>query len=110
MTNPRHHIDIRKRIHQKHEAFPSNKLTVKFIDSWISLLGVLLIGSILPQAVQIWNNKDAANISIITWGFFTIWCLSMLTYGIIHRAKPIILTNVLSLPIYIFILIGIIIY
>jgi len=56
----------------------------------VGFLGILVI---LPQTLNIWISKDTSGVSLTTWSGFLIGSLFWLFYGIIHKEKPIILTN-----------------
>jgi uncharacterized protein with PQ loop repeat len=57
--------------------------------------GVVIIGPMmnLPQLFQIWINKSAKNISIITWASFALFSFIWLLYGLVHKEKPLIIMN-----------------
>ncbi len=96
MVHPHHHLHIRKRIHQKHEPYPSPKPFIRYLDRWVSVLGTVTSLAVLPQVLEIWAKESAENISILTWGLFTIWSYTMLLYGVVHKARPIIITYILA--------------
>ncbi|MBI2315006.1 hypothetical protein HYU93_03050 [Candidatus Daviesbacteria bacterium] len=64
-----------------------------FIDRGVYAVGILGVLVIIPQILKIWVDKDTNGVSIITWIGFFIGALFWLFYGIIHKEKPIILTN-----------------
>lgn len=110
MIHPLHHLDARRRFHLKHKPFPSNKLFVRYLDYWVTILGFVSSLAMLPQAFEIWQNQDATNVSLLTWGFFTLWALTMLIYGVVHNARPIIMTYIMSFIIDVAVVAGIIVY
>lgn len=64
----------------------------------------------IPQAIKIYSNKSAHDISIITWGFFLISNIVWLIWGIRRKLLPVILTYSLYMLVELAIVIGIIIY
>jgi len=105
-----HHFNIRKRIHQKHEKFPSNNKKVRILDRIIYVAGVLGPIMTLPQIIKIYFFKDASGISLITYLLFAIFSGVWLIYGIVHREKPIIISNILWVIFDIIVVIETIIY
>lgn len=105
-----HHFHIRKRIHQKFEQYPHP-------DKWKRRMDKLIYGAVffsplmtLPQIAEIWLYKNAAGVSTISWvAYFTV-AVFWLGYGILHKDKPIICTNVIWLVLDLVIVIGTIIY
>jgi len=50
----------------------------------------------LPQIFEIWFvDKSAAGVSVITWTAFVLMAIVWLVYGIVHRQRPIIISNTL---------------
>lgn len=107
MVHPQHHINIRKRIYQKYQPYPSNKNFIRYLDRWVSVLGTVTALAVLPQVMEIWDKQSAENISLLTWGLFTIWAYTMLLYGFVHKAKPIIVTYIFASILNTLVVIGI---
>lgn len=57
----------------------------------------LTTASFAPQLVRIWRLKHAEGISVVTFSMFAVGILFWLVYGILQRAWPIIIANVLTL-------------
>ncbi len=111
MSHPLYHKHIRKRVNSKKlKPFPSNKLFVRALDSWVSFLGIAMSFSVLPQVIKIYGNKTTEGLSIITWAVFTLWGITMLIYGLVHSSKPIIATYLIGTVLYGLVFIGIVIY
>lgn len=64
----------------------------------------------LPQAITIYANQSAENVSIFTWGFFLVADIVWLLYAIRHRLPPLVLLYIIYLLVEASIVIGIIIY
>lgn len=80
------------------------------LDLLVTFLGVSSVFAIIPQAVEIWAEKDAAQVSLITWAYFTLYVVVMLLYGLVHREKPIIMTYATNVVIYVVVVAGIVVY
>ena len=109
-TEGLHHAHIRKRIYQKHEPFPHPKKFKRFMDKAIFFVG--MIGPIMtvPQILKIWIDHLASGVSIVTWSTYIITGAFWLLYGIAHKEKPIILTNIAWIISEFLIVLGLLIY
>lgn len=87
-----HHFQLRKRIHEGLEAYPHPDKFKRVIDKLIFFVG--LVGPIMtiPQVTNIWIDKNAAGVSLITWSTYVVTSIFWLMYGISHKEKPIIVT------------------
>ncbi len=47
----------------------------------------------VPQITEVWNGSGKA--SLITWLAFTLGSFLGLAYGLVHRLRPLIFSNVL---------------
>ena len=109
-SHGQHHAHIRKRIHQKHEKYPHPNKTKRFMDKAIYVVGVFGPVMTVPQLIKIYVEKTTAGISLITWVAYLIVALFWLTYGVMHKEKPIIFTNILWISINIPIIVGTLLY
>lgn len=64
----------------------------------------------VPQAVEIFVERDASGLSLFSWLAFTAVALVFLAYAITHRIKPLIVAEALWLVVYAAIIPGILIY
>jgi uncharacterized protein with PQ loop repeat len=64
----------------------------------------------LPQLYAIYSRQSAANVSLLTWGFFSAASLAWLVYSIHHRLKPMIVSYSLFLIVEVVTVIGILLY
>ena len=64
----------------------------------------------IPQLIEIWLNKNASGVSVISWIAYLVGAMFWLFYGLVHREKPIIFTYGVWIVIDILIVIGTIIY
>ena len=66
------------------------------IDRLVSVIAVVGPFTTLPQIIEIWIvDKNAASISLVTWSLFLLMASIWLLYGIVHKARPIIISNAL---------------
>jgi len=108
MRNAEHHIHKRKRIHQLKQEYPHPK--IKLLDNIV--LGTSIVSPLtaVPQVYKIWFLQNTQGVSLLSWALFAVFAIPMLTYGIIHKYKPIIVLNVLWLIVHGFVISGIILY
>ncbi|HLC67342.1 MAG TPA: SemiSWEET family transporter [archaeon] len=101
-----HHFHKRMRI----EPYPSPNRWKKFLDKIIYI--IVFIGPVMtvPQVIDIWMGKNAAGVSIISWGAYTATSLFWLVYGIAHKDKPIIISSIAWAVLEILIVIGALVY
>jgi uncharacterized protein with PQ loop repeat len=64
----------------------------------------------IPQAREIWVNKSAANISLLTWGFALFAAAVWLIYALNIKNKPLLVSSVLWVAVEGTIVLGILVY
>lgn len=109
-TEGLHHYHVRKRIHQKHEPYPHPNKWKNFVDKAIFVIGAFGPIMTIPQLLEIWVGRNAAGVSIATWASYLFISSFWLTYGLIHREKPIIFVYILWIIMESMIVIGIFLY
>lgn len=82
----------------------------KVLDKLIYVVAVIGPLMTLPQVLKIWLGKDATGVSVISWGAFLLLNVFWLSYGIIHKEKPVILSACAFAVVELFIVIGTILY
>ncbi|MDO8508985.1 MAG: hypothetical protein Q7S27_04850 [Nanoarchaeota archaeon] len=82
----------------------------KLIDRLIYLAGIISPLITLPQLLNIWLEKNASGVSAISWTSYLIVACFWLSYGIIHKYKPIIFAYVIWIVLDALIIIGTILY
>ena len=105
-----HHFHKRKRIHQKHETYPHPDKFKRFIDKLILVVCVAAPVMTIPQVVKIWFEQNAMDVSALSWGSYLVFATIWLIYGVVHKEKPLIITNSLWIVLDILIVVGTIIY
>jgi len=109
MTDAFHHLQKRKRIHEKHEPYPHPDKWKRLLDSLIYVIGVLGPVMALPQLYLIWVDKVVAGVSAVSWGAFAFIAIFWIIYGFVHNEKPIIITYIGWFIVEILIVVGILI-
>lgn len=80
LTPAPHHLDDYQR-------------TIDRIVTIVAFIGPL---TSVPQILEIWVvDKSAAGVSVITWTLFVLMAVIWLLYGIVHKQRPIIISNAL---------------
>lgn len=64
----------------------------------------------LPQALKIWTEKSAANISLVSWIAMMIPSIIWVIYGLSNNQKPVAITNTAWIFVYLAIISGAILY
>ena len=72
-----------------------------FSASWIDIVGslaaILTTASFLPQAWHSFKTKDVSGVSLGMYSVFTVGVALWLVYGLLLRAWPIVVANVITL-------------
>jgi uncharacterized protein with PQ loop repeat len=109
-NQPLHHVSIRRRIYEKLEAYPSNKKIARLVDEGGYIFGIAGPLFSIPQLYAIWSTQNADGVSLFSWSAFTLGALFWIFYGIMHKEKPIIISQILWFFLQLGIVIGIILY
>jgi uncharacterized protein with PQ loop repeat len=64
----------------------------------------------VPQAISIYGNHDAEQVSAATWGFFLVASVVFTLYAIREHLKPLIVAYTLYTIVELIIVVGIILY
>lgn len=110
MPHPIHHLHKRKRVHKKKEPYPHPQPFKRWLDHFIYIIGCLgpLFGGV--QAYKIWDGKDAAGISLVTYAFLLFNDVVWFVYGAVHKEKPIMLMYALWFIVNSFVVCGTLLY
>ena len=109
-TKGMHHLHVRKRVHQNLEPFPHPNKYKAFLDKIIYVVGISGPIMTLPQVFKIYLEKSAGGVSLISWSWYLFTAIIWLFYAIVHKEKPLIISNIFWILIEIVIVIEIIIY
>jgi uncharacterized protein with PQ loop repeat len=105
-----HHMHERESIYKNLEPIPHPDPFKRFYDKFILIVGPLGPFIALPQLYKVWIEHDVAGVSPYTWGGLAIVAIIWVTYGVLHQAKPIMLTYALWIIMNSSIAIGVLIY
>lgn len=97
---------------KRHEQICKCRETMfsRTIDKIVLIAAFLMPLIELPQLLEIYLNKSAENVSLLTWSFFVVFGVPWLIYGIIHKEKPIIVLYTLWVAVDFTIALGILLY
>jgi len=102
-----HHVLKRKKLTKPKKYYRGRGFDLeKIMDKLVYIAALFGIVAIIPQLAKIWIDRSVAGVSIITWVGFLFGSLFWMIYGIIHREKPIIVTNGLYVVIQFLIVLG----
>lgn len=105
-----HHFHLRKRIHLENQPYPHPDKWKNFLDRIIYVVGISGPIMTIPQLYKIWIEQNANGVSFISWTSYLVTSIFWLMYGLTHKEKPIIVTNICWVIINTLIIIGIIFY
>lgn len=86
------------------------KKEMKRVNRAAMIVGVLQPFTAVPQIWEIIRSGDADNVSLWAWLISALSGLVFLWYGIAHRLKPIIITQVLWFVLQMIVVVEILIY
>ena len=66
--------------------------------------------SSIPQMWEIWMDRNATGVSFVTWTLFLVTSLVWLAYAIIHKDRPLIVSNSLWVVVEAIIMVGAALY
>jgi uncharacterized protein with PQ loop repeat len=108
-THVHHHIIHRKK--KKKQRKETNKRVKKnILDRMVYFAGIAGPIMTLPQVFKIWGEKSATGVALETW--VTYLCLSTIwiSYGLLHKEKPLVIMYSSYFFIHISIIIGVLFY
>jgi uncharacterized protein with PQ loop repeat len=82
----------------------------RVVDAFAYFFGIITPLFSIPQLYEIWHYKTAESVSLASWGAFTIASVFWVFYGLVHKEKPIIISQILWFVLQLFIVIGILMY
>ena len=95
---------------RKLKTYPHPNKLKNILDKAIYFVAVGSPVLTIPQLMKIWADRNASGVSVITWTAYFVAASFWLAYGIVHREKPIILTNTLWILVTTLVIIGTIRY
>ncbi|MFO7802684.1 MAG: SemiSWEET family transporter [Desulfovermiculus sp.] len=105
-----HHIHQRKRIHSKKEEYPHPDKKIKLLDRVCMVFSVVMPATTIPQIYKTYVFQDVTGVSLWMWILYCFAVVPWLIYGIVHKAKPIIVLNILWLIVQVIMIVGVLLY
>ncbi|QQG39509.1 MAG: hypothetical protein HYS81_03950 [Candidatus Aenigmatarchaeota archaeon] len=102
-----HHLHKRIRVHKKLEKYPHPDRLTNAMDKLIYVVSIIMPLLTVPQVLTVWLDGNVSGLSLVTWVSYLVASVFWLAYGILHREKPIIISNVLWIVVFAFIVVGI---
>jgi uncharacterized protein with PQ loop repeat len=84
--------------------------TQKILDKLVYFAGIAGPVMTLPQVFKIWAEKSASGVAVETWATYLILSVIWISYGILHKEKPLIIMYSSYFVINISIIVGIALY
>lgn len=92
------------------EEYPHSDSFKRNLDSFIYIYATIMPIFTSAQVYQIYTLQSATGVSLIAWSAYLFGTSLWLTYGIVHKEKPIIYSNLINSSINLLVVIGILIY
>lgn len=80
------------------------------LNAMVYIVGIFGPFMTLPQIWQIYGFQNTAGISLITWGSYSFVSMVWLWYAIYYKQKPLIISSILWICMYILVIYGAVIY
>lgn len=87
---PMHHI------HHKKRAIAPHKYHYNLLDRIVYFIAFMGPFMTLPQIYDIWILRRPS-VNLITWGSGLVFGSIWLFYGVVHKEKPIIFSNIMGM-------------
>ena len=91
-------------------TYLSRKKETAIVDRLMTLAAVLHPLTATPQVYKIYTTHAASGVSLWTWLGFMLLGLVFLAYGLLHRIRPFIVTQVLWFVVDLLVVIGVVLY
>ncbi len=82
----------------------------RFVDTFVYFIALVGPVMTIPQVAKIWIEQNAAGVSLISWSTYLVTSTFWLIYGIVHKEKPIIFSNIVWIFLNVVIVLGTIYY
>ncbi len=105
-----HHRHVRKRVHKNLETYPHPDKIKRALDKIIYFYATIMPIFTSTQVYKIYSTKSADGVSLIAWSAYLFGTMLWLTYGIVHKEKPIIYSNIINATINLLVVIGTVLY
>ncbi len=99
-----------KKLWYKDTSTTEHTKTQIIMDKLIYIVALIWPILTIPQVWMVWVDKNAAWLSLFTWTAYVVSPILWLIYGIVHKEKAIIFSNILWIIVDMAVLTGAIIY
>lgn len=81
--------------HHAYHAAHTGKLKkyAKTMDHYAFLMGFVAVAVNVPQLVDVYTRKDVSGVSVVSWAGFLLGAVFWLFYGLLHRARTLVVIN-----------------
>jgi len=110
MADGMHHLHKRKRVHELKEPYPHPDKWISTLDSLVFVIALFSVVMTIPQVLDIWVNKSAQNVSLVSWAAYLVAAMFWVVYGLVHREKVIIAVYILFAILDALVVLGILLY
>jgi uncharacterized protein with PQ loop repeat len=93
-----------------HDHHKSKKNLNSALDKIIYIFGTLGVFIFVPQLITVWTQSNIDGVSIISWLGMLCTSSFWIFYGIVKKAHPILVINLLAGTIQAFIILGILLH
>lgn len=90
------HVARRQKKVRRAKGFPTRASVLKdALD--ILIYPVAIVGplALLPQVIKLYTVQDASGFALSTWLILGLFNLVWLYYGVVHKERPIVATNIM---------------
>ncbi len=103
-----HHL-IHEHSDKDNEKFKQihEKKWIIWIDKYIYLVAMVSIVMTLPQIYEIWILQKVAGVSVVSWGTYGTMSILWMVYGLGHKEKVIIYSNMVWIILDFMIVLGV---
>jgi uncharacterized protein with PQ loop repeat len=105
-----HHMHRRERNSSKLAPYPHPNKWINYLDNLLLAIAVIAPLMNIPQVLRIFMTREAEGVSIISFACFALFDIPWLIYGIVHKAKPIIVAYSLWFLTNLAVVAGVLIY
>lgn len=86
------------------------QVEVRMVDRAMGMVSIIGPASASPQVIEIFAKQSAQGVSLLSWVMYLMLGVVSLSYGLFHKLKPIIVSQVLWLVMDIVVIVGILMY
>ena len=89
-----HHFHLRRRVRLKKDPYPHPEKWIRRLDNLVLFCGILGPVVSLPQVYRLYSLQNATGLSLLSWSLFMIFDVPWIIYGLVHKAKPVMVAYV----------------